>query len=90
MKCFWNWYQKEKMLDPFLKVVVSDVRFLHEFNFLQEKGAYIIKVIRNTDILDNHISENELDILKLDDFNGVIENNGTKEELYEKIADILN
>ena len=82
-------YQREKK-DPTIKVVISDVRFLHEFTFLQERGAYLIKINRLTDNLDRHISENELDILTPDDYNGVLDNNGSKSDLYVKIRDMIN
>ncbi len=90
VKCFWNWYVEEKKQDPYLRVVISDVRFLHEFNFLQEKGAYLIKIKRHTDNLDRHISENELDILRDEDYNGIINNSSSKEELYQQIREMLN
>jgi len=52
-------------------------------------GGYIIKVERNNNKLeDNHISENELNFNK--EFNYIIKNNGSKEELYEKITEIIN
>ena len=90
VKCFWNWYLAEKKKDPTIKVVVSDVRFLHEFSFLQDRGAYLIKIKRITDNLDRHISENELDILTDNDYHGIIHNNGSKSDLYVKIRDMLN
>lgn len=90
VKCFWNWYLEERKRDPTLKVVISDVRFLHEFTFLQDKGGYLIKIIRVTDNIDKHISENELDILTADEYHGILNNNGSKEELYVKIRDMVN
>ena len=55
-----------------MKVVISDVRFVHEFNFIKEKGGYILKVFRDLDIVDNHLSETELDELSVDEYNYII------------------
>ena len=90
VKCFWNWYLEKKKRDPTLKVVISDVRFLHEFSFLQDRGAYLVKIKRITDNLDRHISENELDILTDNEYHGIIDNNGSKSDLYVKIRDMIN
>ena len=90
VKSFWNWYIKKLKEDSNLKVVISDVRFMHELKFIQEKGGYLIKVSRTNLNLDNHISETELDELVAEDYNGVIENNGSIEELYDKIKDLIN
>ena len=53
--------------------------------FTRKRCLPIIKINRLTDNLDRHISENELDILKPDDYNGVLDNNGSKADLYVKI-----
>lgn len=86
---FNKWYLKKKREDPYIKVIINDVRFNHEFECIQELGGYIMKVERdNNKIEDNHISENELNFNE--EFNYIIKNNGSKEELYEKITEIIN
>ena len=90
VKRFWIWYSKEKKRNPELKVVISDVRFVHEFNFIKEKGGYILKVVRDLENVDNHLSETELDELSTDEYNYIIYNNSSREDLYEKIVDIFN
>ena len=90
VKCFWRWYQVKLKENPHLKVVISDVRFLHELTFIKEKGGYIIKVNRNGILKDGHLSEMEIDTLDKDDFNATIDNNGTLAELHSKIIDLLN
>ncbi len=42
------------------------------------------------DNVDNHVSETELDELSVDEYNYIIYNNRSREELYEKIVDIFN
>ena len=90
VKCFWFWYVKEKKNNPQIKVVISDVRFRHELNFLKEKEAYILKIKRNTGYEDSHVSENEIDEILDFEFHGILNNDGSKEELFKEIRNILN
>ncbi len=67
---------------PIDNYIVSDLRFKNELEALKRDKALLIKVIRDTEEI-NHISERDLD-----DFNEwdiIINNNGTIEELREKI-----
>jgi len=84
---FKRWYLNKLKENPYLKVVISDVRFNHEFECIKDLGGYVIKVKRDNTIKDNHISENELDNLE---FDHKLSNNGTKEELFKKIINIIN
>ena len=78
-------------------VYVSDVRFLNEFYTLKKKGFISIKIVRNNynynnrvgtgDI--NHISENELDDLKDDEYDYIIYNDSELQMLFEKIDNII-
>ena len=71
------------------KVITSDVRFLDEANAVKDLGGVIIKVIRDTDTEEKvaqHVSEtsgNEI----VPDY--TIDNNGTLDELYEKLDAIV-
>jgi phosphomevalonate kinase len=52
----------KKILKSQSKVVfVTDVRFKNEADSLREAGAILIRVNRNTGLIDNHISEIDLD-----------------------------
>lgn len=66
--------------------IISDLRFLNEALAVKQRNGVIIKVIRG-ESQNNHISETELLSIKCD---YVIDNNGTIEELYEKVCNILN
>ena len=81
VKRFQIWYEKNKDKN----VVITDIRFLHEYNEINDMGGYIIKIVRKTGLEDKHISEN-LDI----DIPVVIENNGNVEDLYNKIVYLIN
>ena len=93
-KNIWIEVVKRKLLDswkknPDMKFVITDVRFQNELDFIKEMGGITIKVVRdsanNND--DCHPSEMELDNL-VTDHN--ISNNGTLDELFSCVNDILN
>jgi len=72
------------------RVVITDVRFKHEANFIKEKGGIIIKIRRNKDLPDNHLSELELNQIpnELIDFD--IDNNYELVDLYSQIDIIIS
>lgn len=73
-----------------IHICITDVRFINEVQLITDCGGKIWRIERNIERkseLDNHLSEMELDNYKV--FNEVIENNGTFEELYEKIDKIM-
>ena len=78
---FKRWYLTKLKENPNLKVVISDVRFKHEYQCIKDLNGYVIRVKRENNITDNHISENELDNMEID---YTIFNQGTKKELFEK------
>lgn len=67
--------------------VITDVRFPNEAKSIKERGGIIIRVNRYTGLKDNHISETALD--NYNDFDYVIDNNGTIDDLIEKVRGIL-
>ena len=67
--------------------IITDMRFLNEMEAVKKKGGITIRVNRNLEeSKDQHESETELDNAE---FNYVIDNNGTIEELIEKVREIL-
>ena len=69
----------------------NDLRFLNEFQELKKRGWICIKLNRNTTIeyeRNCHISEHELDLVSDYEWDYVIDNNSTLEELYEKLDKI--
>jgi dephospho-CoA kinase len=76
--------------------VISDLRFLHEVEYLrssvQNKDSVVVVRIENKKaqdqaLKDDHVSEKEH--LQFD-INHVIDNNGTKEELFGSLDAVLN
>lgn len=67
--------------------IVTDVRFQNEANAIRENGGILIRINRNTGLNDTHISETALDDYK--DFDLVIDNNGTLDELIDKVYNFM-
>lgn len=94
-KCFWVqrfviWYNNEKKKNPDINVVIADVRFKHEIQVLKTMKSYLIKIDNNRiNNLDEHNSENELNELKKDDYNYIIHNNTSIDNLYKNIDTII-
>lgn len=69
-------------------VVITDIRFLHEIEYIRKHNGVTISIQRDgIEALDN-VAEHELDNENCWDF--IVENNGTYEDLFEKIYDTLH
>ena len=66
--------------------IITDVRFNSEVNKIKNLDGIIIRVNRDSAGAGNHISETELDNYKFFDF--VITNNGTLEDLFNKVHNL--
>lgn len=75
--------------NPSLKyAIVTDIRFSHEIEYIREKNGITINIYRDgIEQLDN-VAEHDLDDETNWDY--VIENNGTYEELFRKVWDMLH
>ena len=81
----WVEYLTKNIKFPF---VIDDVRFINEYNYFKKMLDVIyIRVVRNDEILSNHISEHQLDNIKPD---YEIINNDNIDDLYNKIDEIIN
>ena len=69
-------------------VIITDVRFLHELDYIKEKNGITINIVRDgVKQLDN-IAEHDLD--NEEDFDFIIDNNGTYEELFKQVWDMVH
>jgi len=69
-------------------VVVTDVRFRNEFDHLKDKGFHLIKLYRGNDTPSiNHISETGQNDIKDDEFDFVIHNDKSLNELKKLVVD---
>lgn len=74
-------------------VIISDVRFKNELKIIKDNGGITIRVLREKSGLKgkiaNHQSETEMKEIPNEDFDYIIVNDGTIEELKEKIYNII-
>ena len=63
------------------------MRFFNEVKAIKNKGGILIRVNRDSDSKDSHVSENELNTYK--DWDYVIDNNGSLSELILKVKQIM-
>ena len=71
--------QHQHVLNQVNNFVITDVRFLNEAKYLKAQGAILLRINRPGIALLDHVSETELD--DYNDFDFVIENNGTLKDL---------
>jgi len=62
-------------------VVITDVRFKNEFYWLKSLNFKLIKIERETHVKISHVSETLQDSIPINDFDFVVQNNGTLDEL---------
>jgi len=85
---FWikSFINKNIINNPQKRIIISDLRFLHEYEELKKYNAIIIKVERNINnnnhTIDEHVSEKEHLQIPADI---IIQNDGTIEDLYKKL-----
>jgi hypothetical protein len=70
-------------------IVVTDCRFRNEFDFLKSEGFFQIKILRDTHIKINDISETNQDGILNSEFDAIIDNNGTKAQLKYQVNKIV-
>lgn len=81
------WYEAQIKLNPNLRVVISDLRFVNEGDYIRHLGGTVIEVNRFQIIpTDLHPSETEF---KLITEKIIINNNGTKSDLYAKLDTVV-
>ena len=70
--------------------IITDTRFPNELLSVKERNGITIKIVRDSgnEVGTQHISETALD--HVEDWNYIIENNGSIEELKQKLFDILS
>lgn len=81
--------EDDKLRNPmdYPKWIITDVRFPNEAEAIRSRGGILIRVNRDTENDSDHESEIALD--KYPSWNYVIDNNGSIEELIEKVKLIL-
>lgn len=67
-------------------IIVSDLRFINEYEALKKNGFYVVNVIKDNIESSQHISEIELDYAS---FDYVVYNDGSLDSLKEKIISLI-
>lgn len=70
-------------------IIVTDVRFRNEFDHLKELNFYQIKLLRESHTKINHASEINQDSIKDNEFDYIVYNNGTLDDLKKEVAKIV-
>ncbi len=70
-------------------VIVTDVRFRNEFDHLKKLGFYQIRLLRDDIAKINHISETNQDSIKDEEFDYILNNNGSLEDLRTEVCKIV-
>lgn len=85
LRSFWTIAFQDFCRDnPDKNIVITDVRFRHEYKVIKELGGQFIKIKRNNLLPDSHISENELDNDNIV-YERILDNNYEKVDLYSQI-----
>ena len=78
-----------RVVDNSKNYFCNDLRFMNEFKNLKSRGWICVKINRNSVETGNHISEIELNQIPVEDWEFVIDNNFTIEDLYSTLDSIV-
>lgn len=71
-------------------IIVTDVRFRNEFDYLKKNGFFLIKLTRDNNTTKiNHISELNQDSIKDNEYDCIINNNGTLKDLRNEVHNLI-
>lgn len=79
-----TWF--EQGIFPESKWIITDLRFPNELEAIKKRDGITIRIQRDGDTNEGHASETALDFAK---FDYIVNNNGTLEELVEKVREVL-
>lgn len=84
-----NQIKTESLLNNGLKyAIITDIRFNHELDYIKNNNGLTIKIVRDGIEQLNNIAEHELD--DEDSYDHIIYNNGTYDDLFKNIWDMVH
>ncbi len=69
-------------------IIVTDIRFKHEIDYIRANNGITISIVRDEIKQLDNIAEHTLDYEN--DWDYIVENNGTYEELFEKLYNLIH
>ena len=78
-----------RVVDNSKNYFCNDLRFMNEFKNLKSRGWICVKINRNSVETGNHVSEIELNPIPDEEWDFVIDNNFTIEDLYSRLDSIV-
>ena len=81
-----SWVEKNEIWGQYPNWIITDVRFHNEFDAIIDRNGFVVRVIRDGVVNDSHASETTLDNRN---FDYIINNNGTIEELEIEVKKML-
>jgi len=85
-----NYKMEKAEKKGYLLFIVTDVRFRNEFDSMKKSGCTMVRINRNEQLQMNHASEVEQESINDSEFDFVIDNNGTKDDLLIQVNDMLS
>lgn len=71
--------------------IISDLRFIEEYNAVKEKKGVVIYINRPNYEFGQHASEREMkELLENDKYDFIINNNGSIEDLFNQVKELIN
>lgn len=80
----------ESLKDSLDLVVVTDCRFRNEFDHLKNKNFFMIRVKRDNSSSINHSSETGQDAILDSEFDFIIDNNSSLDDLKARVTEVCN
>ena len=81
---------KKAELEKVIAFAVPDARFVNECESLKNNGFFVIKLVRDSQLKINHISETNQDSIPDSHFDYILHNNGTLDDLSTQAEIIFN
>lgn len=83
------WFEEATRKNPNLCIVIADVRFQNEVDFIQSLGGHVIKIDRPS-VQTNDMHQSEVELQSITSYDELITNTGTLAEFYAKIVNIID
>lgn len=90
IKVFLENFEDRSSKDMYKTYICSDVRFTNEFEVLKALGFYTIRIIRDSYLRIDDISEISQDSIPDSSFDKIIDNNGSLEFLEEQCNQVVS